>query len=106
MDDFKNELNDILSEILSEGKIEIYGTLEIKVENIKQIALLKGNTIYVNPIARNFPKYVLKYIIAHELAHIAVKKHTKKFWHIVKIIYPEYEKANRWLLENYAEYIR
>jgi predicted metal-dependent hydrolase len=36
---------------------------------------------------------LLRYIIAHELAHIAVKRHTWRFWKIVGIIYPEYEKG-------------
>jgi len=35
----------------------------------------------------------MKYIIAHELAHLIVKRHTKKFWEIVKRIYPRYERG-------------
>jgi predicted metal-dependent hydrolase len=38
-------------------------------------------------------------IIAHELAHIAVKRHTWRFWKIVRIIYPEYEKGKEKLLK-------
>jgi predicted metal-dependent hydrolase len=30
-------------------------------------------------------------IIAHELAHLVVKRHTWRFWKVVRIIYPEYD---------------
>jgi predicted metal-dependent hydrolase len=33
------------------------------------------------------------------LAHLAVKRHTWRFWKIVGIIYPEYEKGREELLE-------
>jgi predicted metal-dependent hydrolase len=37
--------------------------------------------------------------IAHELAHLAVKRHTWRFWKIVRIIYPEYERGKEELLK-------
>ena len=73
--------------------MEIYGNLKIEVANTDTLALFKGNKIYTNIKARKYPEFVLKYIIAHESAHLIVKRHTKKFWEIVKRIYPEYEKA-------------
>jgi predicted metal-dependent hydrolase len=45
-------------------------------DKVGRIACLKGNTIYVNVKARRYPDFVLKYIIAHELAHLVVKRHT------------------------------
>jgi predicted metal-dependent hydrolase len=54
--------------------------LRIVVADIDRIACLKGNAIYVNIKARRYPDFVLRYIIAHELAHIAVKRHTWRFW--------------------------
>ena len=49
--------------------------------------------------ARRSPEFVLQYIIAHELAHLAVKRHTWRFWKVVGIIYPEYEKGKEELLK-------
>jgi predicted metal-dependent hydrolase len=52
------------------------------------MAFLKGNIIYVNVKTRIYPDFVLKYIIAHELAHVAIKrKHIWRFWKVVRIIY-------------------
>jgi len=39
------------------------------------LAFLKGNTIYVSVRVRRYPEFVLRYIIAHELAHLAKDMH-------------------------------
>jgi len=95
----KRELLKKVKEIISEFKkrngVEIYGKLEIEIieDKSNQLAFLKGNKIFLSIKCKRFPKYVLKYILAHEIAHLIVKKHTRKFWEIVKQIYPNYEKG-------------
>jgi predicted metal-dependent hydrolase len=96
--EFQLRLEAILKEFRESGRVEIYGNLKIVVADIDRMACLKGNTIYVNIKARRYPDFVLSYIIAHELAHLAVKRHTWRFWNIVGIIYPEYEKGKEELL--------
>jgi predicted metal-dependent hydrolase len=100
--EFQQRLEAILKEFLEQGRIEVYGDLKIVVTSFdrpNRIAFLKGNTIYVSIKARTFPDSVLRYIIAHELAHLAVKRHTWRFWKIVGIIYSEYEKGKEELLK-------
>jgi hypothetical protein len=100
--EFQLKLEAILKEFLDQGSIEFYGNLRIVVTSFdrpSRIAFQKGNTIYVSIKARGYPDSVLRYIIAHELAHLVVKKHTWRFWKIVGIIYPEYEKGKEELLE-------
>jgi predicted metal-dependent hydrolase len=96
--EFQLKLEGILKEFLEQGSIEVYGNLRIVVTSFDRIAFLKGNTIYVSIEARRCPEFVLRYIIAHELAHLVVKKHTWRFWKVVGIIYPEYEKGKEELL--------
>jgi predicted metal-dependent hydrolase len=99
--EFQLKLEGILKEFLEQGSIEVYGNLKIAVTSFdrpSRIAFQKGNTIYVSIKARGYPDSVLRYIIAHELAHLVVKKHTWRFWKIVRIIYPEYEKGKEELL--------
>jgi len=43
------------------------------------------------------PLAVIDYVVIHELAHIEVKNHSKRFWNIVKIMMPDYEKHRAWL---------
>ena len=100
--EFQLKLEAILKEFLEEGSIEVYGNLRIVVTSFDKagrIAFQKENTIYVSIKARTYPDFVLRYIIAHELAHTLVKKHTWRFWKVVRIIYPEYEKGKEELLK-------
>ncbi len=91
--EFQQRIEGILKELMESNGVEIYGNLKIEIANMDTLALLKGNKIYINIEARRYPKFILKYIIAHELAHLLVKRHTKKFWETVKRIYPKYEKG-------------
>jgi predicted metal-dependent hydrolase len=43
------------------------------------------------------PPFVLDYVAAHEVAHLAEMNHGPKFWALVKKIYPEFETAKQWL---------
>lgn len=99
VNDFRSDLEKTVEEFVENDRIEIFGNLRIEVANMDALALIKGNTIYVNVNARNLPKYAIKYIVAHELAHLVIKGHTKKFWEIVKHIYPQYEKGRDRLIE-------
>ena len=95
------KLEAILKEFLEQGSIEVYGDLKIVVisfDRPSRMAFQKGNIIYVSIKARTFPDSVLRYIIAHELAHLFVKRHTWRFWKIVGIIYPEYERGKEELM--------
>jgi len=97
--EFQQRLEGILKEFRESGRVEVYGNLRIMVTSFDRIACLKGNTIYINVKARMYPEFVLRYIIAHELAHSVVKRHTWRFWKIVGIIYSEYEKGKEELLK-------
>jgi len=104
-----SELIKIYEQIRKEGKIEIFGDLDFeiveKIDNKKQrIAKQKGNKILVKLNAIALPKSALKYVIVHEIAHILTKRHTKKFWKIVKTIYPNFEVGQN-LLEKYQEFL-
>ena len=43
------------------------------------------------------PKYVMEYLVVHELCHLLEMNHSYKFWRLVYKIYPEYSKAEKWL---------
>jgi len=99
------KLHDISKNINKEGKIGIFGNLDFEItENIdnkkQRIAKLKGNKIIVKLNASAFPQDVLRYIVAHELAHLATKRHTEKFWNTVKLIDPNYKRAQTILTEH------
>jgi predicted metal-dependent hydrolase len=46
------------------------------------------------------PDAVLHYIVTHEMVHLAVPDHSRKFWLTVYGICPEAERARQWLVAN------
>ena len=46
------------------------------------------------------PQEIIDYVVVHELCHIEVKNHSSRFWNKVKIFYPDYQAAKKWLKEN------
>jgi len=46
------------------------------------------------------PRWVVDYVIIHELCHLKHLNHSKQFWLIVEKHYPLFREAKRWLNEN------
>ena len=46
------------------------------------------------------PLQVIDYVVAHELAHLEERNHSRKFWEKVSSLMPEYREAKRWLKDN------
>ncbi|MDG7037083.1 MAG: M48 family metallopeptidase [Nitrososphaerota archaeon] len=46
------------------------------------------------------PLPVIDYVVAHELAHLRVRNHSKAFWKQVGLLQPGYETNRAWLNEN------
>ena len=49
------------------------------------------------------PDFVLRYIVAHEVTHLAVPNHSAQFWLMVKGLCPETERAKHWLRAHASE---
>jgi hypothetical protein len=91
-----SELCSMHEAIRAAGNVEVFGNLDFEVvEKIdgkkERVAKFKGNKILVKLNAVALPREALKYVVAHEIAHISTKRHTKKFWKVVVAIYPDYE---------------
>lgn len=89
----RTQLKELLSQLLYEklveiskgieleGKVGVFGKLDFEIkENIDKkkhrIAKLKGNKILVKLGAVTLPESLLKYVIAHEIAHSLKTSHT------------------------------
>lgn len=48
------------------------------------------------------PDYVLRYLVVHELVHVAVPDHSQRFWLTVQSICPDMQRSRRWLSFNAA----
>ena len=43
------------------------------------------------------PQNVVDYVVVHELVHTVIHNHSKRFWHRVGVILPEYREHRQWL---------
>ena len=59
-----------------------------------------NNNIIFNWRIIKAPMYVLEYLVAHELVHLIEENHTPRFWNILSIQVPNYQKAKNWLKVN------
>lgn len=59
-----------------------------------------ANNIIFNWRIIKAPMYVIEYLVAHELVHLIENNHTPRFWNILSIQVPNYEKAKNWLKKN------
>jgi predicted metal-dependent hydrolase len=58
------------------------------------------NNININTRLLLAPMSVLLYVCIHELAHLTVRNHSRKFWSIVKRVMPGYKEVQFWLKKN------
>ena len=65
---------------------------------------IEGN-IFLNWKLIMLPESVIDYVLIHELAHINIPNHSKKFWDLVKIKNPDYCKNKKWLKDNGSSFI-
>ena len=46
------------------------------------------------------PEEVIDYVCIHELAHLKESNHSRKFWHLVESVFPDYKQHLQWLKKN------
>jgi predicted metal-dependent hydrolase len=46
------------------------------------------------------PDLVLRYVVTHEMTHLVVPDHSRKFWLTVQSLCPDTERARQWLVAN------
>ena len=93
----------IFDRMRREGRAEIFGNVDFEVVksisgNKRRIARLRGHAIKVRLDAVALPEPALRYVIAHELAHITTGRHSREFWRILRTIYPDYEEGQKLLV--------
>jgi predicted metal-dependent hydrolase len=46
------------------------------------------------------PEYVLRYLVTHEMVHLAIPDHSQRFWLTVQGLCPTSDQARQWLVAN------
>ncbi len=62
-------------------------------------------TIHLNWQIILAPMEVIDYVVVHELCHLIVPNHSKRFWNQVKKFYPQYLDAKAWLKKHHYDMV-
>lgn len=95
----KNYLVERLQELSEKSKIK-YNRAFIRSSYTKWGNCSNKKNISLNWRLIHTPKYVIDYIIYHELLHTKIPNHSTKFWLKLGTIFPKYKKAVEWLSKN------
>ncbi|KZN36255.1 M48 family metallopeptidase [Pseudoalteromonas luteoviolacea] len=79
-----------------------FKTLKVRFYKRKWGSLSSNGTIAFNCTLLGAPKWVIDYVIVHELAHYHVMAHNQTFWSIVSCHYPDFKDAKIYL-KKYGE---
>lgn len=60
----------------------------------------KSGTIVLNRAITNAPSRIIDYIILHELCHLKVRDHSRRFWNMLYVYDKNFENNKKWLEEN------
>jgi Predicted metal-dependent hydrolase len=79
-----------------------YNDVRIKDQKTRWGSCSKKGNLNFNWRLIMAPPWILDYVVAHELCHLAHMNHSKEFWSMVSIYAPRYKDARKWLKENGA----
>lgn len=60
----------------------------------------KGGVITINSHLLKTPKKIIDYILIHELCHLKISGHSRKFWNFLAKFEPNYKEKICWLEQN------
>ncbi|GAB4273413.1 MAG: hypothetical protein Kow0029_13080 [Candidatus Rifleibacteriota bacterium] len=52
------------------------------------------------------PEEILRYVVVHETAHLQELNHSDRFWQLVRLRCPDFEKHRLWLKKNGANLLK
>jgi predicted metal-dependent hydrolase len=83
------------------NKLELYPK-EIRISSAKTRygSCTADNRLFFSYKLVMAPYTQIDYVIVHELAHIKIKNHSKRFWRYMEEVMPEYRKCRKWLKDN------
>jgi predicted metal-dependent hydrolase len=74
-----------------------YRSLSIRAQQTRWASCSTNGTMSFNWRLLLAPEEILDYVVEHEVAHLAVMDHSKRFWGLLASRCPEYKQHERWL---------
>jgi len=77
-----------------------YGRIFIRDQRTRWASCSSAGNLNFNFRVAMAPPAVIRYLVGHELVHVKVLRHNKRFWNLLARYYPAYAAEERWLREN------
>jgi len=90
----RKRLPALLAQLASEAGIE-YARVSIRGQRTRWGSFSATGTISLNRNLIFLPPELLRYVMLHELAHVRVQSHSRRFWESLCELYPEAPQAQR-----------
>lgn len=94
-EEFRNLVNHLIDKFSAELKVKINRIFHRKMKSKWGSLSLKKN-FTINTFSRYLPKWLIEYIVFHEMVHLIERKHSEKFW---KIMSKKYKSCTRYELQ-------
>jgi predicted metal-dependent hydrolase len=89
----------ILAQFAKQHNLD-YQAVRFKAQKTRWGSCSASNNINLNYLLMMAPISVIEMVIAHELAHVMHKNHSKDFYRLLQTIMPEYKQADVWLKQH------
>lgn len=77
-----------------------YGRITLRMQKTRWGSCSAKKNLNFNILLMLAPPEVIDSVIVHELCHLREMNHSPRFYELVRSVYPEYDKWNRWLKQN------
>ncbi len=78
----------------------VFNQVRLKAQKTRWGSCSSKNNINLNYLLMMAPMWVINSVIAHELAHIKHKNHSRGFYNLLETIMPNYKQADAWLKQH------
>lgn len=82
-----------------------YGRMSIRDQKTRWGSCSSKGNLNFNWRLLMMPEEIMDYVVVHELAHRREMNHSPRFWQIVEMYIPDYQKRRQWLKENGSRYM-
>ena len=100
-------LKSILKKDIEEYAVQVCSQLQTKYKKIflRDTKNQWGSCSYTGNLSFSWrlifaPRFVMEYLVVHEVCHLIERNHSARFWKLVEKIYPKYNLARSWLKKN------
>ena len=77
-----------------------YGRITIRCQKTRWGSCSAKKNLNFNALLMLTPPEVIDSVVVHELCHLRQMNHSPRFYALVRSVYPDYDRHNRWLKDN------